>query len=121
VDRVLPTLVWLWAPLVAAGVSFIYWREARSSSGTQRVLISAHGYVMSILYILAVAVHMLGLSRPSLGVPFWGALLVPVAFMVVSLVRFEGAKSVHIWQIGNVLALGWTFFVGTMAVTGNWL
>ena len=112
---------WLWAPLVAAGVSVVYFQGSTSTSKAERVATSSHGAALALLYLGALSIHALGMSRPALGWVFWGSLLVPASLAVYALARFRGSKNLHFLQLANLLAALWIWFLGTMAVTGNWL
>ncbi|AVS85365.1 hypothetical protein C8239_11870 [Paracidovorax avenae] len=112
---------WLWAPLVALGVSVVYLQNSKNITRAARIATSSHGAALAILYFGALAVYALGIARPMLGWVFWASLLLPVGLVVLSFVRYQGNKNVHFLQLGNALAAVWVWFVGTMAVTGNWL
>jgi 4-hydroxybenzoate polyprenyltransferase len=53
--------------------------------------------------------------------PFALASVLPVALIVFSFIRFRGQRTVHFLQTVNLLCFIWTLFVGSMAVTGDWL
>lgn len=112
---------WLWAPLVAASVSVVYFQSSKSPRKSERIATSIHGAVLAALYFGALAVHSFGISNPALGRAFWLSLLVPGGLAVYSLASYRGNKQVHFLQLANLLAALWIWFVGTMAVTGNWL
>jgi hypothetical protein len=112
---------WLWAPMLAAGISFIYYQNSRNNRVAGRLLVSMHGASLASLYVVALLVHGLNASRPALGYVFWGAFAVPALLVIVSIARYKGNGVIHLLQLANLLAAAWVFFVGTMAVTGNWL
>ena len=120
-DSVAVLVQWLWAPLVAVGVSVVYFQSSKNPQKAERLATSSHGAVLALLYFSALAVNAFGASHPSLGRVFWLLLLLPVCLAVCSLVRFQGNRSIHFLQLANLLAGSWVWFVGTMAVTGNWL
>jgi hypothetical protein len=113
---------WLLAPLLATIVSIIYYRAALPSlSQLQKVLLSAHGICIAVLYMSAMLVFWMGLSKEVYATPFLFSLLVPVGLGMFSLFKYQGHKVVHWLQLLNMLCLAWTAFIGIMAVTGNWL
>ncbi len=112
---------WL-APLLALGISAVYFVTSPTTQIVARKLgASAHGASIAALYVGALFFSALGSSKPSYGIPFMSLLLVPVALIVLSLFLYEGRKVIHALQVVNVLCIAWTFFIGTMAITGNWL
>jgi len=54
-------------------------------------------------------------------VVFWTALAFPAISAVVALMRFRGRGTVHWLQIPLLAAAAWICFIGTMAITGEWL
>ena len=74
-----------------------------------------------MLYVGALIFSAIGISKPGYGVPFLATLLVPVALIVLSFFLYEGRKSLHTLQLVNLLCIAWTFFIGSMAITGEWL
>jgi thiosulfate reductase cytochrome b subunit len=112
---------WLWAPLLAAGVSVVYFQSSKNPRKSERIATSLHGAVLAALYLGALAVHRFGISHPAFGNAFWLSLLVPAGLAFYSLASFRGNKQVHFLQLAHLLAALWIWFVGTMSVTGNWL
>ncbi len=112
---------WL-APILTLFVSFVYFRASpKTQSLSERLAVSAHGAAIAVLYFGAHFFWNTGASRPDYGTPFAYMLLVPVALAIFSAFRFRGKASVHLLQIINLICLLWTFAMGTMAITGNWL
>lgn len=112
---------WL-APVLTLLVSVAYFRASPSAQRLgERIAVSAHGAVIAGLYFGAMFLWLSGASRPAYGKPFVYALAVPIALMVFALVRFRGRASVHLLQLINIVGLVWAFFIGSMAVTGDWL
>ena len=115
---------WWAAPIVLLGVSGTYF--ALGSPGqplSRRLIASSHGAVGLLLYLVAFALmwHDPQGYRPQLAGTYAFLFLVPIAFIVVALLIFDGPRWVHILQVPNVLALLWAYFVGGMAITGDWL
>lgn len=112
---------WAWAPVIAASISALYFRHARALPAWQRVLGSVHGVLLALLYAGALLIGASGLSAPSLAYPFWAALVLPLVSAALGFTWVRRPGAIH----GSLLALlacaAWTFFIGTMAVTGQWL
>lgn len=87
----------------------------------ERLAVSAHGCIISLLYLSAMAIWLLGGSRGGFVKPFLMALIVPVVFIVASFKWFRGNAAIHWLQLINLGGLLWAFFVGGMAITGEWL
>jgi hypothetical protein len=82
---------------------------------------SAHGITIATLYLGAVAVWQLGASKVKYGTPFAFAFLIPLALMVYAIITYPGPRSIHWLQLLNFVAIFWSAFIGTMAITGGWL
>jgi F0F1-type ATP synthase assembly protein I len=121
VDAAAALFQWLGAPVVAAAVSVAYFRSSKNMGLGERLAVSAHGVAIVLVYVGALLVAAFGLSRASLLYPFWSLFLLPLILVAVALVRFKGNGAVHLLQLANLLSAGWSLFVGTMAVTGDWL
>jgi hypothetical protein len=114
---------WYGAPIAMIAVSAAFFFASRNRSFRQRLLVSAHGMSGAVLYVGAFAVASLqpGGYRPSWAGAYATLYLVPLALIGVSILKFQGAKLIHALQVLNLGALTWALFVGTMAVTGDWL
>jgi hypothetical protein len=80
-------LVWFCAvlapPILAGLVSIICFVASRKAQPMRkRLLASAHGIVTVLLYALAWIFLVVGISRPSLALPFFSALLVPAVLIL---------------------------------------
>jgi hypothetical protein len=112
---------WL-APVLALLVSGAFFAASpRTQPFPTRFAASAHGLSIAALYLGALAVNVFGGSRQSLGMPFLLLLLVPVALVAVSFFIYRGRRSLLYLHAINAVCIAWTFFIGTMAVTGEWL
>jgi hypothetical protein len=112
---------WL-APILALFVSSFYFVAAPKSQPLWlRLLAASHGLLIAVIYIGAMTLAWTNSSKPSYGTPFMLLLLLPVALAIASASLFKGKQSVHWLQLVNLLALAWTFFIGIMVVTGDWL
>lgn len=122
-DVLLSTAVLFWGtPLLALLVSVIYFLAAPASQPLgARVLASSHGAAIALVFLVAIALSMAGYAKPSYGLPFLFALGIPVVLAVASLLVFRGHPLIHALQLLNVVCLVWAFFIGSMAITGQWL
>ena len=112
------------AALVMVAVSCGYF--ARASSDTPlawRLLSASHGLIGAALYLCAILVWVSGAARPAHGVPYAVSFVFPALLVVFSFFFFffRGPRNTHWLQLLNVSAMFWAFFIGSMAVTGEWL
>ena len=110
------------APILSLMVSVIYFRVSPSTQPlSTRLLASAHGVTIAVFYFVALGVWASGASRASYYTPFIVLSAIPLSFIGLSLFCFRGSRFVHLLQGVNLVCLLWTCFVGSMAVTGDWL
>ena len=122
IDQIFSWTQWFLAPLLAIVISVVYFRSSPiSQTIAMRLLASAHGCAIAVLYFGALSVFWANAAHPRYELPFFVLLAGPVALMMSSFFIYRGPTSVHFLQILNLLCLAWTFFIGIMAVTGNWL
>ena len=115
-------LFWLVVGLPPLITSFVYFQASSATESiTQRIGVSLHGATLSIIFIGAVLVGMLGTPDPAFGKTFCFLLLVPIVLIIYSFWGFQGNKVVHFLQVYNLFWLFFTFFFGGMMVTGQWL
>lgn len=113
---------WMLAPILALGISAVYFfTSPKTEVLSKRLLASAHGLAITLLYAAAMVVFRTNSANPKFGGPFLLSLMIPLLLIVVSFFVYRGIKAVHWLQLLNLLCLGWTYFIGSMAVTGNWL
>lgn len=122
-EALLPTVSQLWMlPLCAPLVSVVYYVASPTVQPRHlRLLASAHGAALALVYALVIAVTMARGTNPAYVTPFVVALAVPVALMLLSFVVFRGRRVVHVLQLLNVLCLLLALFFGAMALTGEGL
>jgi hypothetical protein len=77
--------------------------------------------VIAVIYVAAIVVWERGAAQDSLAKFFAVICIIPLLFMVASFIWFRGLRYIHFLQLGNVLCLFATFFIGGMAITGDWL
>jgi Na+(H+)/acetate symporter ActP len=108
------------APLLAAAVSALFLVSSpRLQSRPRRLLASAHGATIAVLYLAAWTVLLTGHSGRRLGVPFEGLLLIPLFLIVASFFLYQGRRAMHWLQVVNVACLMWTGLAGGMLITGE--
>lgn len=113
---------WLLAPALAFLTSVAYFKSSpKSESLNKRIIVSAHGVVIAALYMVAMTIFWAQKADPKFITPFLFSMVVPLLLITVSFIFYRGRKVIHFLQLLNLLCLGWTFFVGSMAVTGDWL
>lgn len=117
--------VWLQAllaPVLAVIISVRYFRASPDTEPLpKKLLVSAHGVVVAVLYFGAMSVMWSHQSSEALGRPFDYLLPIPVLLGLVSLLMFRGGKQIHWLLVVSLGCLLWTAFVGSMAVTGDFL
>jgi hypothetical protein len=114
-------MFWL-APVIAMAISVVYFkRSPKDQPLAQRLLVSAHGVVIAAIYLCALYVWWSGSSRESYGRPYAIAFMVPVALIAVSFWKFRGPRSTHLFQLANLFCIAASYFLGGMAITGDWL
>jgi hypothetical protein len=116
---VLELIVPVLLPLAISAVYFF--RSPQAEALSRRLLASAHGLSIAGIYLLAMTVWWTHNANQRFGGPFLIALLIPVVLIGVSFAIYRGSRATHWFQVLNVLSLGWTSFVGGMAITGDWL
>lgn len=110
------------APLLAILVSVVYFFAGpKGQQIGERLAVSVHGVTIAILFTGAMTLHMSGHSHPSYAMPFFCSLLLPLGLIVFALWRFRGPRFIHAFQLLNFISLALTFFIGGMAITGDWL
>lgn len=115
-------LFWVALALVPLGVSVAYLGAApRDRSLVQRLITSAHGAALSVLWLGALLVGVLGTPLQSNWEVLGSVCLLPLALIVHSLWQYGGSKWVHALQLVNVVWLLALLVFGRMAVTGVWL
>jgi lipopolysaccharide export LptBFGC system permease protein LptF len=105
--------------VVPALISVAYFLAAApGQSFVRRAVASAHGLVISALYVRAWLVYLTGHAGDAWMAPFAALMLVPLGFMLASLFIFRGRARVHLLQLPNLFCLPWVWFRGTAVVTG---
>lgn len=109
------------APLLSVFARVVYFRKSDPSQPLKRrLLASAHGVVMAVIYFGALTVFWSHHARDSFARPFALTLFIPPALILLSFAIYRGPRAVHLLQLVNIFALALTFLIGGMAVTGDW-
>lgn len=106
--------------VISVGISWVYWRKIEGAVLT-RLFASFHSVSLLIILVVALLFGLNGFSNLSFQTPFTLILLIPIASIVFSIKTYDGHKRIHILHLWNVIALIWTWFIGSMALTGDWL
>jgi hypothetical protein len=109
-------------PLLAVAISAIYFMTSpRSEPVARRLLASAHGAVIAVIYVGAISIWLSGDSQRGFGTPFLLLLLAPLASIIASFFFYRGPKLIHLLQLVNIVLLVWTGVVGSIVVSvGGW-
>jgi len=113
-------VVWILAPLVMATISAIYFiASPNDESLSSRLAVSIHGAVGSLLFVGALFVALNGFARPAFREAYLVFWLCPVVLVIVSLLRFTGARRTHILLVPLGAAMLWAVIVGYTLVGGG--
>jgi len=109
-------------PIISACISVGYFRGSpKSQPAPTRVLLSAHGAVILIFYLVGWAVFLSGRSNAREVAPtewvFFTLMAVLIAF---SLWKYEGPKGYHWLQLVNLISILWTSIFMAMALADDW-
>jgi hypothetical protein len=106
--------------LFVSGVYYFF--DFEETQHRVRILVSAHGALGALLYVVALFVWDVSPNhRPWAAWPYALLFLLPLASIVYSFVRFRGPKWLHVIQLANLWAFPYALFIGGMAITGDWL
>lgn len=113
-------------PILTVLISLIYFCTSPKEQRLYiRLAISGHGVAIAVLYVSPILIHRVMTSPPTaenIIHEIWSYfLIVPVILMFFSLLKFRGPLLVHILQIINMMGLAWTFLLGSMFLTSQWL
>jgi hypothetical protein len=108
------------APLISVTISTVYFLASpHSQTLSSRLLASAHGLAVALLYVVAWITLISGHSNLRLSMPFAVSLFLPIVLMGISLFTYRGPKGLHWLQLVNVVCLVWIGFTGIMLITGE--
>jgi cell division protein FtsW (lipid II flippase) len=114
----------IWPVLIVPLASTVlYWYLSTATNTTRRLLASAHGALLLIAFVYAVAVSpMTGYENWKVWIwPFWILLALFLVAILYAITRYEGNRWIHMFQL-LVLPSGFLIWlVGTMTITHDWL
>lgn len=112
----------MFTPLLTPIASVAYFRTSPSSQQlVLRLLASAHGIVITIVFLVGAAFPTIASPSPYYGRPFQLMCFLCVVLMATSFFLYRGRKIIHWFQLLNVAGVVATLFIGGMAITGVWL
>jgi phosphatidylserine synthase len=119
-------LFWLlgqarFAPIISLFISLLYFHLSPRQHPAMRVLTSAHGLTVFILFVMASSVRFNRIEGIKFLSPFEVAQLIPLVLIGLSLYFYSGPKRLHWLQIVNLPCMALSYFIGVMAITGNWI
>ena len=107
--------------MLAASILY-FWTNKGEKNLWIRIGVSAHGIAASVLYLGAMLIwNVTRAYHPWAALPFLLAYLIPLASIIYGCFRYSGPKMVHLSQVLNVVCIFYTYCVGGMAITGDWL
>lgn len=121
VEQLAATIQWLGAPIASVVISVVYFVMSRPLALARRFAVSAHGVLLTAIYVAAVAIYDTGNSRTVFVWPFLAAFLIPAVSVVLALIWYPRNKTLHLLIFPLVYCAMWIAFIGGMAVTGDWL
>jgi hypothetical protein len=114
---VLP-LVNYFVPGLPSLISLVYFLASpRTQLLSKRLLTSAHGVSVTALWLIAAAFYSLHISSGTLGLLFVLLALGSASLIMVSLVRYQGPKGLHILVLFEFPAFIWALAIGVVAAT----
>jgi hypothetical protein len=112
----------LWPGLVMVAISTVYYATDRGDFGPVARLVSASpGVIATLLYAVGMAVWMSGMASRSFAAPFAVLYLIPPILVLAAFVLYRGRPWIHLLQVPNLGYILYSYFVGGMAITGDWL
>lgn len=106
--------------LLTLGTTVLYWINSRNT-GFTKVAVSAHGASILVIFGAALALAYSEITHTKLLLPYNVLLLVPLVSVLAAFKLYSGNKWLHICQLWNGFALLWASFIGSMAITNDWL
>jgi len=112
-------LFWFSVSLVPIYTSIVYFLSSpRSESFAKRLAVSAHGIVISVLFIVAVIAAAFGFPQKVYRELFDLLCWMPIILIGYSFSCFEGGKEIHLLQAINILWLLAAAIFARVAVIG---
>lgn len=113
-------VIWILAPLIMCSVSLVYFLVDDKSGPFQTCLLSSmHGFLGSLVFLVAFVIAFIGSPSPGLREPYLLLWLAPVVLIGVSLWRFNGPGRTHLLLVPLLGAMCWGVVVSYTLVGGG--
>ena len=114
-------LFWIVLFLPPATVSIVYLFSLPTDVIlTDRLAVSAHGFVISILCYSTLIIGTVN-PRQEFLAAFTGVCWLPIVLILYSFWKFQGNKYIHLLQVVNIAYWFLLIIFGGMAITGVWV
>jgi hypothetical protein len=100
-------------------VSLVFWNSNKALKLTERILVSAHGVVIFLIFAVAFLVNYFGFSSFDYGNAYQAFLTLPIISMIFSVFRHQGKKHMLLLHLYMLPLLIFTWVFGGMYVTGD--
>ncbi|GAB2191635.1 hypothetical protein MAH1_32430 [Sessilibacter sp. MAH1] len=107
--------------LICIGSSVSFWVAISSLNIGQRLFISCHGFLTLLVIGIPLLFFASGWSISAFTNAFQVSCLLPMLSIIYSLFRHSGTKLLFWLYLLLVPAIMWAWFIGSMAVSGDWL
>jgi hypothetical protein len=109
--------------LVPAAASLCYFLSSRTYFMWQRLLWSAHGFILLLAFAYAVAISPWTAHGNWRGLvwPYWGLSGLFVISVVYSLIAFQGHRAIHLLQLLQLPSALLIWFIGGMTISHEWI
>jgi len=107
--------------LVCIFTSVSFWVSNPSLKGLQRLLVSGHGIATLCLIGIPFTLFALGINISFFLPVFNVCCFLPLLSIVYSFFQHKGTKLLFILYLFLLPAIMWAWFIGGMAVSGDWL
>jgi hypothetical protein len=104
---------------ICLGISLAFWFNNVKVKLVERVVTSAHGALILIVFYAAFLVSYFGFSSSGYFKAYSAFCMLPLISMLFSFFKHQGNKWLHLLHIILIPALAWAWFVGSMYVTGD--
>jgi len=105
---------------LSIAISLLYWYKD-NNKGFKRIIVSAHSIYILLLLGLALIFGDYKGTYKLLLIPFNLLLISAAVSIILSFRYFTGSRWIHLAHLWNIPALIWTYFIGGMSLTGDWL
>ena len=106
---------------ICIGSSVSFWITNSSLNIGQRLFISCHGFLTLLVIGIPLLFFSSGWSISAFTNAFQVCCLLPILSIIYSFFRHSGTKLLFWLYLLLVPAIMWAWFIGSMAVSGDWL